>query len=334
MANIRDVATMANVSAATVSRVINGGPVKAATREKVLKTIETLNFIPNANARGLGLGRAGMFGVIVPTMVYGYYAQIVEGIARALAQTHYEMALRVSYHQSGAEDILVRLLGEKRVDALIIVTPREFNGKSSCQDFPSDIPIVFLDGSSSDQISAISGNNFDGGFQAGRHLMELGHHKCGMILGQTHCTESAERLAGFRKALALDGVTLEERNLRYSNYMTEGGQQVALELLSESSRPTALFCANDLMAYGALLAAESLGIKVPEDLSIIGYDNTSVAEWARPPLTTIHQPTMAMGEAGVAYLLKQIEEKESPHTKQMLLPVNLVKRSSTGLAPK
>lgn len=333
MANIRDVAAAANVSAATVSRVLNGGPVKTSTREKVLEIIESMNFKPNAYARGLGLGRAGMFGVIVPAMVYGFYAQVVEGIARKLAETNYELALRISYHRSGAEDILARLLGEKRVDALIIVTPREFCYNNASQDFPQDIPVIFIDGRPTGQIPAISGNNVDGGYQAGKHLLELGHRHCGVILGAKHCTESADRLAGFEMALESHGFTLDPHAIRYSNYMTDGGRKASLDLLSSSQRPTALFCANDMMAHGALQAAETLGLRVPEDLSIIGYDNSPMAEWVRPTLTTIHQPMEEMGEAGVSYLLRRIEGRNLPLESQILLPVNLVKRSSTGIAP-
>lgn len=334
MANIRDVAAAAQVSAATVSRVINGGPVKSATREKVLKTIDAMNFKPNAYARGLGLGRAGMFGVIVPAMTYGYYAQVVEGISRALMKTHYELALRVSYHETGSEEVLAKLLGEKRVDALIIITPREFGYPASPQGFPSDIPVVFLDGSPTEKIPAISGNNFDGGYQVGKHLLELGHERFGVILGQRHCTESSERLAGFKFALEQAHFTFDESNLHYSDYMIEGGRHAAQKLLSKTHRPTAIFCANDMMAYGTLEAAESLGLKVPDDLSIVGYDDTPMAEWVRPSLTTVYQPKTEMGEAGVGYLLRWIQDKEPAEQQHLLLPVHLIRRSSTGHPPE
>ena len=329
MANIRDVAVAADVSPATVSRVLNGGPVNAATRERVQQIIQKLDFKPNASARSLGLGRAGMIGVIVPSMVYAFYSQIVEGIARSLAESRYEMALRISYHKSGAEEVIIRLLGEKRADALIIVTPRDFRNQLGGV-FPKDIPAVFIDGPPHGRISAVSGDNYDGGYQAGRHLIELGHKVIGAILGPKSSQESQRRLDGFRFALNQANIDLEEAYIQYADYMTEGGQKAAQDLLDLPKPPSAVFCANDLMAYGLYLTAESRNITIPARLSIVGYDDSPMSQWVRPTLTSVRQPTYTMGEKAVSYILDRIQGRTNKEGNEYLLPVELIKRASTS----
>jgi LacI family transcriptional regulator len=329
MANIRDVAVAANVSPATVSRVINGGPVNAKTRERVQQIIHKLDFKPNASARSLGLRKAGMIGVIVPSMVYAFYSQIVEGIARSLAESRYEMALRISYHKSGAEEMIMRLLGEKRADALIIITPRDFQNQLEGV-FPNDLPAVFIDGFPHRHISAVSGDNFDGGYQAGRHLIALGHRDLGVILGPRSSPESEQRLDGFRFALNQANIELNEVYIRYADYMTEGGQKAAIDLLDLPKPPSAIFCVNDLMAYGLYLAAESRGINIPAKLSVVGYDDSPMSQWVRPTLTSVRQPTYAMGEKAVSYILDLIQGRTKKESNEFLLPVELINRSSTA----
>lgn len=329
MPNIRDVAALANVSSATVSRVLNGGPVNQATRQKIQKAMQQLDYTPNAYARGLGLGRSGVIGVIVPGIIYSYYGTMVEGIGSTL-ETDYEMVLRVTYHLDNAESIIVNLLAEKRVDGLIVITPREVFQAKVKDEFQTQIPMIFLDGPSSSHIDSVTGDNFTGGQTVGQHLCGLGHTRLAIIMGQDYCSESLERLAGFRQALVEHGLQLPDEYMVHSNYSIEGGHQAAHGLLSLPQPPTAIFCCNDMMALGTLQAAEDLGIELPRRLSIVGYDDAFQAPWTRPALTTVRQPSFEMGVTGAKRLLEQITQKELGDGRKIVHPVELIVRNSTA----
>jgi LacI family transcriptional regulator len=333
MPNIRDVAAAAGISYATVSRVLNGGPVNEETKERILKAMRKLNYKPNAYARGLGLGRFGVIGVIVPGIVYSYFGSMIEGICSALAKAGYEMMLRVTHHQGGAERIVINLLKEKRVDGLIIITPREVLQNKNGEALHIEVPMVFLDGPSTQKIISVTGDNCNGGYIVGKHLLGLGHRHFAIILGQEFCSESHERLDGFRKALSEAEITLDNAQIISSNYMEDGGRVAGKQLLSQPVPPTAIFCCNDMMALGVLQTAKSMGLDVPRDLSIVGYDDSSQAEWSSPALTTVRQPSHQMGVTGVERLLAQVEGEKSPAGTRIVLPVELVVRDSSA-APK
>lgn len=333
MPNIRDVAAAAGTSYATVSRVLNGGPVNEETKERILQAMRDLNYKPNAYARGLGLGRFGVIGVVVPGIVYSYYGQMIEGIGNVLAKAGYEMMLRVTHHQGGAERIVINLLKERRVDGLIIITPREILRSKKEESLLKEVPIIFLDGPSSQKIGSVAGDNLQGGIIVGQHLLALGHRRMAIVLGQTFCSESHERLAGFRQSLREAGLTLDDHFIISSNYMEDGGRTAGQQLLARPDRPTAIFCCNDMMALGVLQTAKALGIRVPEELSIVGYDDASQAQWSNPALTTVRQPCQRMGVVGTEHLLAIIEGNEPPVGERITLPVELVVRESTGQAP-
>ncbi|MGQ9778671.1 MAG: LacI family DNA-binding transcriptional regulator [Bacillota bacterium] len=325
MTTIMEVARAAGVSKSTVSRVLNGVPVSEETRRRVEAAIEALNFKPNAQARGLSLRRSHLVGVVVPEIARIFYGEVLEGIESALAETGFEMIVCSTRNRQGRELSLTRLLWSKRVDGLILVTPREFSPRA-LKALKGEIPVVLVDGTS-DSFSSISVDNFAGGFMATEHLLRLGHRRIGLILGPD-TQESHQRLRGYKKALEEYHCRFSPELVRSGDYLFASGFAAMEELLALPERPTAVFATSDLMAIGALKAAEAHGIKIPEELALVGFDDIEAARWTSPALTTIRQPLRQLGEMGGRTVIKAIAGKED-QTK-ITLGCTLVVRESCG----
>ncbi|NLG83166.1 MAG: LacI family transcriptional regulator [Firmicutes bacterium] len=325
MTTIMEVARAAGVSKSTVSRVLNGVPVSEEARRRVEAAIAALNFKPNAQARGLSLRRSHLIGVVVPEIARIFYGEVLEGIESALAETGFEMIVCSTRNRQGREWGLTKLLWSKRVDGLILVTPREFSPQA-LKSLKGEFPVVLVDGTS-DSFSSISVDNFAGGFMATEHLLRLGHRRIGLILGPD-TRESDQRLRGYKKALADYDCRFVPELIRSGDYLFDSGFTAMEELLALPERPTAVFAASDLMAIGALKAAEAHGIKVPEDLALVGFDDIEAARWTSPALTTIRQPLRQLGEIGGRTIVKAITKKNDPT--KITLGCTLVVRESCG----
>mgnify|MGYP005839761069 CR=1 FL=1 len=325
MTTILEVARAAGVSKSTVSRVLNGVPVSEEARRRVEAAIKALNFNPNAQARGLSLRRNHLVGVVVPEIARIFYGEVLEGIESALAETGFDMIVCSTRNRRGRELSLTKLLWSKRVDGLILVTPREFSPKR-LRALKGEIPIVLVDGVS-DSFSSISVDNFAGGFIATEHLLKLGHRRIGLILGPA-TKESQERLRGYRKALEAYGCPFVPELIRTGDYLFASGLRAMEELLALAERPTAVFATSDLMAIGALKAAGAHGVKVPEEMALVGFDDIEAAQWTSPTLTTVRQPLRQLGEIGGRTIVKAITER-SEQTR-ISLGCTLVIRESCG----
>lgn len=330
---IRDVARHAGVGVGTVSRVLNGSTaVSDATRLKVLTAIEDLNYVPNSMARRLSLGRTMTVGVVAPFFTRPSVVERLRGIESVLSTTPYDMSLFNVETMSRRESCFRDIFRRERIDGLLIITliPTENETKRLKK---AQIPTVLVD-ASSDAFHSIVIDDVYGGRMATQHLLMLGHRRIGFI---SHYLEddfgngsSQDRFIGYRQAL-------QEAEIPFRpDYAHEGGAdrdaayEMASKMLALDERPTAIFAASDAQAIGILKAAQTFDLSVPEDLSVIGYDDIELAEHIN--LTTVHQPLVQSGTQGTELLLK-IMNKEADVPQQVTLPIHIVPRGTTAVPP-
>lgn len=333
MANISDVAKKARVSTATVSRVLNGANVQPETKGRVLAAMKALDYRPNAQARSLTSGKTHVVGVLVPDMHGPFYGTILDGCQQTLLSYGYNMLVCSTYHKRGNEWTFAKLLWEKRVDGLLILTPREIRDKPMqelLRDASKDgFPIVVADGEVDyANLAGVWIDNFKGGYKATEHLLALGHRRIGLLLGKPGAKETMERYSGYKRAIKDHGGEFDPELVVYAGaYGIEDAAKVTPRLLQQ--KPTAIFATADDLAVGVLEVTRALGLVIPRDLSLIGYDDVMYARLLTPRLTTIQQPLRQLGEVGAGKLVKMITGEE-PHVTQTILPIELVVRESTG----
>lgn len=310
-ATIRDVARIAGVGLGTVSRVINDSPlVSEATRKRVLAAIEELNYIPNPTARRLSLGKTLTIGVIAPFFTRPSVIERLRGIENSLAESEYDLII---YNVESVErrDLYMQTVPRReRVDGVLIISLSPRN-----EDVPflesADVPIVLVDANhpSLPTLNRVIVDDTEGGEKATQHLIDLGHRRIGYIsdflVTSFNFTSSKFRFKGYRRALEKAGIPFKAEYHRQGEHGLYEAKRLALELLALPERPTAIFAASDTQAIGVLEAARDSGLSVPEDLSVIGYDDIEVAEYLG--LTTVRQMLFESGQRGVELLLERLD---------------------------
>ena len=328
MTTIRDVANKAGVSIATVSRVVNGNrPVHPEIRERVLKAVEELDYRPNFLARGLRQSNTCMIGLIIPDNSNPFYAELARAIEDAGFAQGYSVILCNSDLSDEKQQAYVDVLLSHKVDGVILVNIECTVPKVLERILAEHIPVVLTNTealeSSVDQVMA---DNHQGGYLAGQYLLRLNHRRIGCISFQPHPYQSL-RIIGFQQALSEAGIELTPEDFAIGDGRYDSGYKAMQELLQRRPDLTAVFVFNALMALGAINALRAQGIRVPEDLSLIGYDNIFYASASEPALTTIAQPIAAMGQECIALLLERIQQPDKQPTK-ITLPVQLIERAS------
>ncbi|PTX55195.1 LacI family transcriptional regulator [Melghirimyces profundicolus] len=330
---IYDVAREAGVSMATVSRVVNGNPnVKPVTRKKVLDAIERMGYRPNAVARGLASKKTTTVGVVIPDISYAFFAELTRGIEDIAKMYHYNIILCNSDLKKEKELQLTEALLEKQVDGLLFLggkvtdEHREiFNG--------TDVPVV-LAATRDEAKNArpfVTIDQVKAAKEATDVLIREGHERIGFLGGPlTDPLIGYPRYQGYREALEENGMSLDEDRVRLGNYRYHSGYDAARELLESEQAPTAIFAVNDEMAVGAIHAVQDLGKRVPEDVSIIGFDNIPLASQVRPLLSTVAVPMYDIGAVAMRLLTKYMNE-ETIEEDQVVLPYRLELRDSTRL---
>ncbi len=326
---IVDVAKEAGVSFATVSRVLNDGAnVKPEKRARVLRAIKRLGYTTNLQARSLRGGRSHLIGLLVRDLGTAYIGEIMRGVDSELAENKYDVMLYTTHRHQAKENEYVTALTRGMTDGLLLVLPRHPEGylKSLRQ---KKFPYVVIDHQGiDDRGPAVGATNRAGGYDATRYLLALGHRRIGFITGSMDLGCSRERLDGYRAALRDHGVAADAELVREGNFQQPGGYAAAIELMNLQDPPTAIFASNDVMAFGVMEAARERGKKIPDDISIIGFDDIPQAAQVHPPLTTIRQPLEEMGHRAAQMLLEIIEHPEQAAEK-IELPTELVMREST-----
>lgn len=306
---IKDVAKKANVSYSTVSRILNNLPgYSEETKQKVEKVIKELGYQPNAIARGLINRETKTIGVLVPGVSDLFAGEILAGIEEKAHELGYSVMICKTKYRT--RDYL-RTLYEKRLDGIIMVSG-SINPESYEEIEKMNIPVVEVATKSNYPIiPSININEYQASYDAVKYLVEKGHSHIGMIAG----TKGDDRIKGFKNALNDAGITVTHHMITYGDYHFDSGVDAMGELLDNYPTITAVFCASDEMAVGALSCLYKKGIKVPEKISVVGFDNTPTAKKAIPPLTTVAQPLNEMGESAVQLLLDSSSEvnKIYPH---------------------
>jgi LacI family transcriptional regulator len=329
-ATIRDIASKAGVSIATVSRVMNDRPdVAPVTRERVLEVVREHGFTINRSARALSNGRTGLIAITVP-VIHEYFATILSGASEALYEQDMRVVLCPTQHEVEREVRLLERLMTGTVDGAILVLPSEPSERLKLLA-KKGYPFVVVDDREplDPQIPAVSAAHATGARDATQHLLQLGHRRIAAITGPRGWVADEERLNGYHAALASAGIVPDPKLEPESDFQKGGGYQSALELFDMDDPPTAIFAFNDNLAIGVLKAAAERGLRVPEDLSVVGFDDSEQAAFATPPLTTVRQPLAEMGRMAVSLLLRQLDQQRL-EALRVELATKLVVRASTA----
>lgn len=322
---IHDVAAAAGVSVATVSKAVNGRyGVAEETVARVLAAVDELGYESSLVASSMRSRRTGVIGVLVADFE-PFSAEVLKGVGSALADSGRDVLAYSGSHQEGTgweRRSLSRLSGTL-IDGAIMVTPTIVN-------VTSDVPIVAVDPHTGRaDLPTVESDSFTGAQQAVRHLVELGHRRIGFIAGRPDLRSSAARDAGYRVALSEAGIPFDPNLVGVGRYHGDIAREAAVQMLSSPHRPTAIFAANDLSALSIIDVAHELGLSVPEDLSVIGFDDVPEAARAALPLSTVRQPMQRLGAAAATMVLALMngEELEATHVR---LATRLVPRATTA----
>ncbi|MCL4424992.1 MAG: LacI family transcriptional regulator [Firmicutes bacterium] len=330
---IKDVARRAGVAISTVSRVINNsGYVAGETRERVLRAVDDLKFVPSHMARSLVSRETKSIGLIMPDITNPFFPAIARGVEDAAKALGYTVVLCNTDDDLATEESYVKTLREKFIDGIVFVNVT--SGNQEINSLLRDgMPVIALDRSQEVlEASAVLVDNVEGGYLATRYLLDRGHRLIAHISGPDYMSTSLDRRVGYRKALTEAGLEVAPGFLRRGDFRLEGGYREMKGLLSEGLRPTAVFAANDLMAIGAMQALEEVGLEVPTDVSVVGFDDITLASLVKPSLTTIRQPAYQMGQEAARLLVRRILRDE-PRT-EIILRGELVERNSVAPLPR
>ncbi|WP_369216470.1 LacI family DNA-binding transcriptional regulator [Streptomyces flavofungini] len=337
-ARLSDIAAQAGVSEATVSRVLNGRPgVAAATRQSVLAALDVLGYERPVRLRQRS---AGLVGLITPELENPIFPALAQVIGQALTRQGYTPVLATQTPGGSTEDELTEMLVDRGVAGIIFVSGLHADTTADTGRYErlrgQGVPFVLVDGFSP-QVRApfISPDDRAAMRLAVTHLVSLGHERIGLALGPRRFVPVQRKIEGFVRSmqdrLGLSPDEIETDLVRHSLYTLEGGQAAASALLDRGC--TALACASDMMALGAIRAVRRRGLEVPDDVSVVGFDDSPLIAFTDPPLTTVRKPVPAMGQAAVRTLLEEIGGTPAPHSEFVFMP-ELVVRGSTASAPR
>jgi LacI family transcriptional regulator len=329
-ASIRDVAARAGVSVTTVSHALNETRfVSESAKAKVLEATHALGYVPSEVARGLKHNTTRTLGMLVPNNSNPYFAEIIRGVEHHCYGAGYSLLLCNSNDDAQRQTDHLRVLAERRVDGIVLVASGDDDDiLAACKDLR--LPLVLVDR----EIEALEADLIEvdhaaGGELATAHLLALGHRRVACIGGPTNLRPSLQREAGWRRALAAAGVTPRDDELERGDFGPQGGAAAMHRLLKSAQPPTAVFVCNDMMAIGALHAAHELGLAVPRDVSLVGFDDIELAEYTIPPLTTVAQPKEAIGTGAAGLLLERLRSRRTDARRRILEP-GLHLRASTA----
>ncbi len=331
MSTILDVAKLANVSTATVSRVINSPDnVRPKTRERVYRAMKTCRYKYNALARGFVTKRSHTIGLIIPTITNPVFSESTRGVQDVANANGYQVILGNSDYQSEKEAALIEVFRERQVDGLIITTTN-LKGNILKNLLDDEFPYLLLYSTvRKGPMPSVGVDNFLGGYLATGHLIQLKHRRIGMLAGEFRFSDrSFHRWHGYKKCLKDNQIAYDPELLLHARYTPVSGCKGLKRFINAKNPPTAVFCSNDLLAIGAIEGARQMGLGIPHDISIIGFDDMQIASFVSPSLTTIRQPTYEMGRQGAEALIDIIEGKAGKPVHK-LLDISLIPRESTG----
>jgi LacI family transcriptional regulator len=332
---LKDVAARAGVSTATVSRVLNGlGPTSEGVRGRVRRAAKDLDYHPNWLGKSLRSRRTNTIGLVLPDIENPFFTSLVKGAEHAAGLRDWNLILCNSDEDVTREETLVRTLAEGKIDGLLLCPaagPHDYLSR-----YDGQLPIVAVNRVLTDvPVPSVTADNQQGAYEAARHLLAKGLRPLALLLGTPHLSTTEARLAGCRRAAADCGVPPDVLRLKVGYGRTVQAYKAAAECLDETPRPRAFFAFNNLMAEAALLAIHDRGLRCPEDVALIGFDDFRSAAAMTPPLTVVEQDPVGMGEKAVE-VLGDVVTSGAPAAASTVLPTRLVLRASCGcgIAPR
>ena len=328
-ATIKGVAQRARVSIASVSRALNGtGVVSEKTRQRVLRAAEHLRYTPHEAARSLITRRTRTIGVLLPDMYGEYFSELIRGIDRAARARGLHLLVSSSHGDADEATLALRAM-HGRVDGVLIMSPH-VDAQLMDRALPTNLPVVLMNTlAEAGQAPAFLTDNFGGARAMVEHLKSLGYQRIAHIAGPDSNFESGERLRGFRTALGREQAA--RALVIPGNFTEESGYLAGRQLAAATPRPDAVFAANDMMAIGCLFALTELGLRVPQDIALTGFDDIPIARFVSPPLTTVRAQTTVLGRQALDELASAIEAPISVRNVRHTLSTQLVIRASCAV---
>ncbi len=333
--NMAQIAERAGVSIATVSRALSGhGKVKEETRRRILATAEELNYRPNSLARGLSRRQTDTIGVILPELVDEFFMDLVQGIEEEAYRANRYILLSSSHRQRDLVHTSLEFMMSGRVDGVILMASQQI---ADLQEIVAraQCPIVLLNAPRSlGDCASINVDNYQGAFTVTEHLIQHGYRRIAVLLGPEDNYDSTERFRGFRAAMEKHGIPIPEAFIVPGDFTRTSGFYGFNRLMTQNERPEAVFAENDMMALGAYEAAARLGLRIPLDVAIAGFDDIRLSRYVRPTLTTVHVPIEELGRRAVRYLLEALDGQVDPRQPfRQELTTGIIIRESCGCSP-
>lgn len=332
LTTIKDIAKAAGVSVTTVSRALNGySDVNEKTRRKIMDIAKQLNYSPNTLARGLVMKKSRTIGMLVSGMNRvsskdNFTFEVLSGVNECISERDYDLVLFSTTTTKQREKTYSQLCRERRVDG-VILQGMKIDDPYLKEVVESDIPCMLIDiPISSKSVGYVTTDNVLGAKRAVRHLIQSGHKNIGLVNGHDQAYVSKQRLKGYMEALQEAGLQVNGQYIASGDFTEEKAEKAGTMLLKEHPELTAIFCASDLMALGVIKSAKAVGLSVPEQLSVIGYDNILLAAYSSPPLTTIAQNKFELGYKAANALIDMLEEKSDAQV--ITLETELIVRES------
>jgi LacI family transcriptional regulator len=335
MVRLKDIAQLTGVSVMTVSKALRDAPdVSAATKARIKKLAADMGYVPDSSAQGLRTKTTKLFGLVIPATTNPIYARMVYAIEERAFELGYDLFIAHTLNKPEREDIVLRRMLSRRVDGLFITPVYRFEAEARIYQeiVARKIPTVLL-GSPAPfckNFPAVEVEDLVASYHAAKHLIGLGHKKIAYLTGPTAAPWAHERFEGYRRALREANLEVDDKLVFQSGSTIEDGTKAALQMLNEGAHPTAIMAVSDLVAIGCAETLLQQGVKIPEDVSIVGFGNVLAAEYFRVPLTTVRQPKFRMGVAAVDTLMKLIHGEKFELKR---LPAELEIRKSSA-APK
>ena len=330
MATIHDVAKLAGVAPITVSRVINNsGYVSDITREKVQAAISELGYVPNILARSLRSKRTNTLALVFTDITNPFFTILARGVEDTASIAGYNVIFCNTDESQEKEDDYVLLLLQKQVDGILLV-PASSNTRSIKVIQEQDTPLVIVDRRvSNPNVDVVRGDSEGGAYQLTKYLIDLGHRRIAIITGPRNVSTAEDRLYGYKQAMKESGLK-ENIVSYYGNFTQTSGNDLTRKVFSQSPQPTALFTANNLIAIGALRALQDIGLKVPEDVALVSFDDIPKDLTAFPFMTVVTQPSYEMGCLATELLITRINNYSNPDYQDIVFPVEFMERASSG----
>lgn len=330
MATIKDIAKQAGVAPSVVSRALNQKyGVKETTRKLIIKIADEINYCPNAAARSLVTRKTETIGIFMADISQPYYSQIIKGMEYAANQAGYTLLFSNSFESLEHREVFRKMVSAERVDGLIIVGSNIKNKNFATFLINRDVPFILVERNFFDpRINCIWIDNIQGSYSATKYLIEKGHRRIAHISGNMDFQVALERLEGYKKALYEYKLPFSEELVAHGKFLWQDGYAAMKELLGYKPQCTAVFVANDTMAYGAFQAIHEAGMRIPDDIAIIGYDDLEFSALTNPPLTTIRQPRYELGLKALEMLVKVLRREGDSVAMKICLKPELIVRFS------